>query len=55
MCRRAFVRLRRLSVPAKDCKQRYNRQHDYDSAANAVYLLRTHDVTPFPAGIGIGK
>jgi hypothetical protein len=49
MRRRAFVRLGRLSVPAKYRKQRGKRQDDQDFAANAVDLLPTHGVTSFPA------
>src|SRR5207249_11068160 len=49
MCRRAFVRLGRLSVPAKYRKQRCKRQDDYDFAAKTVDLLPTHGVTSFSA------
>src|SRR5271166_994613 len=49
MRRRAFVRLGRLSVPAKYRKQRRKRQDDEDFAANAVDLLPTNDVTSSPA------
>jgi hypothetical protein len=48
MCRRAFVGLRRLSVPADYRKQRRKRQDDYDFAANAVDLLPMHRITYFP-------
>jgi hypothetical protein len=47
MRRRAFVRLRRLGIPAKHGQQRCERQDKDDSAANAIDLrwhdLRWHD------------
>jgi hypothetical protein len=47
MCRRAFVALGRLRVPAKYRNQRYKRQDDQDFAAGTVDLLSTHRVTFF--------
>jgi len=47
MGRRTFVRLGRLSVPAKHRKQRCKRQDDQDSAADAVDLLSAHMLLPF--------
>ena len=41
MCPRAFVQLRRCSVPAQYRKQRYNRQEEYDMAAKTVDLRLT--------------
>ena len=55
MRRRAFVRLRRLKVPAQHRKQRYQRQGDYDFAADTVDLQPSHGVTSLPAAIGIVK
>jgi hypothetical protein len=44
MCRRAFVRLNRLSVPAKYRKQGRKRQNDQDFAADTIDLLPIHGV-----------
>jgi hypothetical protein len=58
MCRCAFVRLRRLSITAKNCKQRYKRHDDYDLGTDAVNLLCTrcrHFRYGLPLGITISS
>src|SRR5712691_3888815 len=45
MCAGTFVRLGRLHIPAKYRQQRYKRQNDQHSAADAVDLLPMHSVT----------
>src|SRR5258707_11979250 len=49
MCRRAFVRLNRVSVPAKHRQQGCKRQDDYDVAANAVNLRWHGRILTYPA------
>src|SRR5260370_37018329 len=49
MCCRAFVRLNRVSVPAKHRQQRCKRQDDYDVAANAVNLRWHERILTYPA------
>src|SRR5260221_9279729 len=49
MCRRAFVRLNRVSVPAKHRQQGCKRQDDYDVAANAVNLRWHRRILTCPA------